>query len=142
MTGVNCAGDVRRVCSTGVRRVVVFLIALTVLAPSMAGAATFYRCGHAGELRDHCCCARPPIRRSAAPSQVRTGCCCETVRVDAPRAPERHMASVFSPAAATGPVVMTVALAGAKPRVVTFERPRDALAPPTPLFVAHCALLL
>jgi hypothetical protein len=35
-----------------------------------------------------------------------------------------------------------VAIAEAKPRIVSFECPQPALAPPTPLFVAHCALLL
>jgi hypothetical protein len=125
-----------------VRRVVVFLIALTVLAPSMAGATTLYRCGHSGELRDHCCCAHESTKRGAGPSEVRTGCCCETVHIDAPRTAERQTASVSLPAAATGPAVVMVALAEAKPRIVSFERPRDALAPPTPLFVAHCALLL
>lgn len=141
--GRRCEDERRPVRSTCVRRVVVFLIALTVLAPSMAGAATLYRCGHSGALRDHCCCAHKPAKRSAGPSGVRAACCCETVHIDAPRAPERQVASASLPAAATEPTIVTIAVAEAKPRVIAFERGRDALAPPpTSLFVVHCALLI
>jgi hypothetical protein len=125
-----------------VRRVVVFLLALTVLAPIAVNASTLYRCGHAGELRDHCCCAHKPAQRDAARAEVRAGCCCETVQIDAVRGAHRQPASVAASTAAPGPALVTIAIAEATPRIVAFERPRDALAPPTPLFVTHCALLL
>ena len=127
-----------RTVNVRLRRVVLVLLALLIAVPSVGWSATLYRCA-SGELRDHCCCA-PKAPASGGDAQLRAGCCCQTVHLDA--APTTHAA----PAAAFTPPAIAPALIAIAPppmRVVPvadFVSIRSGADPP-PLFLVHCALL-
>jgi hypothetical protein len=127
-----------------VRRVILILLALTVLVPSAALARTGFLCSIDGHLRRSCCCPSKAKQHNAAPiSTIRSQCCC-TVMTAAPvtqqptthelkSAPVPDVVAIVTPV----PVIMT--------RVDRVTIAPRALAPPDPersLFVRHCALLL
>ena len=124
------------------RRVVLILIALTVMVPSVGFGATLYRCGHDRTLRDHCCCAPKHRERGETRAAIEAACCCETVHVDAAPTPSRQVAAKAPIAPPASAVVIASAIVIAPVRHVAIAPTHQAVGPPEPLFVVHCALLL
>lgn len=127
------------------RRIVVIVLSLVVLAPTMARASAWFRCAHDGELRAACCCP-PAANHHAAPrpgTELRAACCCTVTHVAA------RASSVRGAPPATIALVPAVA-ATAIPATPLREPPRRVAAiehlaprgPPDPLFARHCSLLL
>ena len=125
-----------------VRRVVLILLSLTVMVPSVAMGATFYRCGHTGTLRDHCCCAHGHAKRTETRAAIKAPCCCETVHVAAAQTPSRQAPAPSPPAGRARAVIVAIATVAAPVRHVALVSTREAVGPPGPLFVVHCALLI
>jgi len=130
-----------------VRRVIPIVLVLTVLMPSAAMAAAWYRCRD-GALRASCCCptvkAKHPAQTQEVPAFRRTPCC-EIDRVAAPetataRAPEPAFTLGGAPLLIPAPALLD-AIAVAR-RSVDVPVARVPTGPPEPLFVRHCALLL
>lgn len=73
---------------------------------------------------------------------MKAACCCETVHVDAAPAPARQHAANVAPASAATTVVIAIAVVAPPTRRAEIVRTHEAVGPPEPLFVVHCALLL
>jgi hypothetical protein len=128
-----------------VRRIVVIVLSLVVLGPTVARAATWFRCAHDGELRARCCC--PPAAKHHAArrpdAQVGAACCCTITQVAARASSVRGappLASAVVPAVAV--VATPASLPSETRQVAAIGRPRAPRGPPDPLFARHCSLLL
>lgn len=128
------------------RRLLPILIALAVFAPSLAGAAAWFRCSQDGVTRAHCCCppkaAQPDDR--APISEVRASSCCDVINAAAAPSSARNIAAVDTTLdAITRPAPVLLATVTISPvRLDTLPRLCGAVGPPDPLFARHCALLL
>jgi hypothetical protein len=131
-----------------VRRVIPIVLVLTVLMPSVAMAAAWYRCRD-GAVRASCCCpsvqsAKTKPRALDETATIRRTPCCEIDRIAAPetataRAPEPAFtapAPLLIPSTASFDAVAFVA------RVADVPVARVPTGPPEPIFVRNCALLL
>ena len=128
------------------RRFLVTLLVIVMMAPTMALAAAWYRCGIDGKVRAACCC--PPERQDGeAPverSPVARAECCSIEQADAAAADTR-MAVDGVAALAALPVPRQVVDVGTPPLV---ERVRStpgfarASSRAPPIFLSHCSLLL
>lgn len=127
------------------RRVVLILLALAVLAPSMVQAATWYRCAHDGETRSSCCCP-PKAKHHGAPAsnaEMKSACCCKVTQLKSAESSVRAAPPVaLDVAPAVVPVVVSVSSIAAPSRIAVIERTYAPRGPPEPLFVRHCSLLL
>jgi hypothetical protein len=127
------------------RRVLVLAVALVVLSPTMALAATWYRCGTDGVARSSCCCPAEE-RQHQEPSQTpeaRAATCCD-VEVAVTSTPLRTSVLVDH-AAADAVAVPHVATDVTPPPSQTWQS--EALEPPPssrgpPAFLRHCSLLI
>ena len=130
------------------RRVVLILLALLVLAPTAVQAAVWYRCAHDGEARKACCCpseakARDRAERDASPA-LSAGCCCDVTTIEAPKPSVRDSVPIRDAVDIAPPVLATVTVVAPEARPVqTLRRVTIVpVRPPDPIFVRNCALLL
>jgi len=127
------------------RRVILILLGLVVLAPSMAHASAWYRCAEDGQTRTSCCCP-PKASHHKAPASntsIRSACCCTVTQLKATGSSVRTAPPVALDAApAVAPVTISFAPAATPIRAVAIERAHAPRGPPEPLFVRHCSLLL
>jgi hypothetical protein len=128
-----------------VRRIVLIVFALMVLAPSAAFARSEYLCRFDGQVRLACCCPAKAQAHDAA--SVREACCC-TVSEGAPSRVQPATEDHGSGSRLHQPVVVAAAAAYAsavRVSVSTIAPLPRSTAPPDfhqALFVRHCALLL
>lgn len=127
------------------RRVVLILLALVVLAPSMAQASAWYRCAHDGETRTACCCP-PKAKHHEAPAsdtELRSACCCTVTQLKAQESSVRAAPPIaLDVAPAVVPVAISISPIEAPVRIATILHAHAPRGPPEPLFVRHCSLLL
>ena len=124
------------------RRVVAILLAV-VLIPSLV-IATWYRCTTDDIVRSTCCCSAEHSPDPAPDPGIKNACCCETIQVASTSSHEQvvsHAASIPL-IAVEAPVVSDVAPAREPVRIADRARTRQSAAPPQPLFVYNCSLLL
>jgi hypothetical protein len=132
-----------------VRRVVVIVLALIIVAPAVASASAWYRCTRDGVLRAACCCPSR-VNHHATPAtpdpdtRVRAACCCNVTHMATRASSDRGPPPV---ALQVTPAIVAIAAPAVPPiaapiRVAALERPCGPRGPPAPLFVRHCSLLL
>jgi hypothetical protein len=126
-----------------VRRIVCIVIALIVLAPTLA-VAQAYRCRGDGRARAACCCPGAPRDPSDAPSMTRS-CCCDVIDGVAPTTNDRATSAAGLQAPPILAAVIVPPPEPPAPRLAAPTRLDDhgaPPAPPDPLFLRHCSLLL
>lgn len=131
------------------RRVVLILLALLVLAPTAVQAAVWYRCAHDGEARKACCCpskAKEEGDRTERdkPPALSAGCCCEVTTIEAPKPSVRESAPIKNSVDMAPPALaaLTVVLPESRPAQALRAVSIVPVRPPDPIFARNCALLL
>ena len=129
---------------SGLRRIVLILLALVVLVPSVAHASTRYQGGD-GVFRTACCCPTNATHHDAPASdtRLRAACCCKVTLVAERESSARESRPItIDDSPAVAPVEIALSPIEAPPRTDPVERSRAPRGPPESLFVRHCSLLL
>ena len=138
----GCGALSSRLGSCQVRRIVLTLLALTVLLPSLAFGRGQYLCTVDHRVRGTCCCPPKHAKQSPTAPTIRAECCKQIEH----EASLSQPADVAPPSLPSAPIRFTMVEPPRfyKLRTIVNAVPQRANAPPDQpsLYAQHCALLL